>query len=188
MIPPAETSGDAPARFTAFAEQRLVARGDLAQVARAVHGLIDVQPTVFNDATGQTVDLDLRGSADEAVARVSPQAGPSKPARGRPKLGVTAREVTLLPRHWDWLATQPGGASATLRRLVEDARRQSGAADATRQAQEAAYRVMTTLAGNLPGYEEAVRALFAGELARLNGLAKAWPKDIAAYVGDLVKG
>ena len=169
-------------------QQGDLARGDLAHVVRAIHGLTDVQPTVLNDTTGQTVDLDLRGSADDAVARVSPQSEPSKPARGRPKLGVTALEVTLLPRHWNWLAGQPGGASAALRRLVEDARRQSGAADAARQAQGVAYRVMTTLAGDLPGYEEAVRALFAGDLSRLSGLAKAWPKDIAAYVGDLVKG
>lgn len=188
MIMSADARRENPARFTAFADQRLVARGDLAHVARAVHGLTEVQPTVFNDATGQTVDLDLRGSADEAAARVSPQSEPIKPARGRPKLGVTAREVTLLPRHWDWLAAQPGGASAALRRLVDDARRQSGAADAARQTQEVAYRIMTTLAGDLPGYEEAVRALFARDLSRLTGLASAWPKDIAAYIGGLVQG
>ena len=187
MIEPNETSGESPAdRFTAFVGERLIARGDLAQIARAVHGLGDAQSTIFKDATGHTVDLDLRGTADDAAARVSPQ--PPKPTRGRPKLGVTAREVTLLPRHWDWLAAQPGGASAALRRLVDQARRQSVDVDAARRAQEAAYRVMTTLAGNLPGYEEAVRALFAGDQARLATLVPAWPKDIAAYVDELTAG
>jgi hypothetical protein len=174
--------------FTAFVGDRRVAHGDLAHVARAAHALAGAQPTVFADATGRVIDLDLRGSADEAVARVSPPAEASKPVRGRPKLGVTAREVTLLPRHWDWLATQAGGASAALRRLVDEARRQSGDADAARQAQEAAYRVMTTLAGDLPAYEEAVRALFARDRKRLAGLTSAWPPDIAAYVGDLASG
>jgi hypothetical protein len=171
--------------FTAFAADRLIAHGDLGDVTRAVHAAADLQPIAFEDATGRVVDLDLRGSADEAAVRASPQVALTKPARGRPKLGVTAREVTLLPRHWDWLATQPGGASATLRRLVDDARRQSGAADAERQAKEAAYRVMTTLAGNFPGYEEAVRALFAGDAPRFAALTEAWPKDIADYVISL---
>jgi hypothetical protein len=176
-----ESAEQRTAGFTAFAGDREIARGELAQVARAAHGVRELQLIVFEDATGRVVDLDLRGSADDAAARVSP----AKPARGRPKLGVTAREVTLLPRHWDWLAAQPGGASAALRRLVENARRQSGSADAARQAQEAAYRVMTTLAGNLPGYEEAVRALFANDGPRLGVLTAAWPKDIAAYVAGL---
>jgi hypothetical protein len=176
------------AGFTVFAGDRLLARGDLAEAARAAHQDTALQPMIFEDSTGRAVDLDLRGSADEAVARVSPKIEPQKPARGRPKLGVVAREITLLPRHWEWLASQPGGASATLRRLVEDARRQSGAADAVRQAQEAAYRVMTALAGNLLGYEEAVRALFANDLARLSGLAAAWPTDVAAYVVELASG
>lgn len=174
--------------FTVFVGDRLLARGDLAEVARATHAHADAQPIVFEDATGRTVDLDLRGSADEAAARVSAPVSVAKPTRGRPRLGVTAREVTLLPRHWDWLGAQPGGASATLRRLVEDARRQSGDADAARQAQEAAYRAMTTLAGNLPAYEEATRALFACDQQRLSALMSGWPRGIAAYVGELASG
>jgi hypothetical protein len=110
---------------------------------------------------------------------------PSKPTRGRPKLGVTAREVTLLPRHWDWLASQPGGASATLRRLVDQARREAGASDAMRQAQEATYRVMTTLAGDLPGYEDATRALFANDRPRFDQLTAGWPTDIGDYAREL---
>jgi hypothetical protein len=170
---------------TAFAGSRLVARGDLASVARAAHASRDEQPAVFDDMTGRTVELDLRGSVEEALARLPLPAALSKPARGRPKLGVTAREVTLLPRHWEWLATQPGGASAALRRLVDQARRETGSTDAVRQAQEAAYRVMTTLAGDLPGYEEATRALFARDRERFDQLTAAWPADIGGYVRSL---
>jgi len=170
---------------TGFAESRLIARGHLAAVARAAHSTRDRTPLILDDTTGHAVEIDLRGSVDDVLTRLRPASTVSKPARGRPKLGVTAREVTLLPRHWDWLATQPGGASATLRRLVDQARRDGGDADAARQAQEVTYRVMTTLAGDRPGYEEATRALFARDRARFESLVAAWPKDIAAYVGEL---
>jgi len=167
-----------------FSGPRLAARGDLAKVARAAHALRDESPLVFDETTGRAIDLDLRGTVDEVLTRLDPPP-PSKPARGRPRLGVTAREVTLLPRHWDWLAKQPGGASAALRRLVDQARRAGGAADEIRQAQEVTYRVMTTLAGDLPHYEEATRALFGRDRARFDELTAAWPGDIGSYVRDL---
>lgn len=170
---------------TGFAGARLIARGDLATVARAAHSSRDRTPLILDDTTGHAVEIDLRGSVDDVLTRLSPPAAAPKPARGRPKLGVTAREVTLLPRHWDWLSTQPGGASAALRRLVDQARRDTVDADAVRQAQEVTYRVMTTLAGDRPGYEEATRALFAGDHQRFESLVTAWPKDIAAYVVEL---
>lgn len=171
---------------TAFAGSRGIARGALPAVAGAAHASRDERPLVFDDATGRIVELDLRGSVEDVLARLPPAGlAPAKPTRGRPKLGVTAREVTLLPRHWDWLATQPGGASAALRRLVDQARRDSGGADAVRQAQEVTYRVMTTLAGNLPNYEEATRALFANDRERFNQLTAAWPADIGDYVREL---
>lgn len=107
---------------------------------------------------------------------------PSVRARGRPRLGVVAREVTLLPRHWDWLAAQPGGASVTLRRLVETARKSGVAATERRIAQDAAYRVMTTLAGDLPKYEDALRALYAGDRERFEDLISAWPADVRQEV------
>lgn len=167
-----------------FAGPRLAARGDLAQVARAAHALRDESLVVFDEATGRVIDLDLRGTVEEVLARLAPPPLP-KPARGRPKLGVTAREITLLPRHWDWLAKQPGGASAALRRLVDQARRGGGSADEVRHAQEVTYRVMTTLAGDLPHYEEATRALFSSDRARFDDLTAAWPADIGDYVRDL---
>ena len=167
-----------------FAGPRLVARGDLAQVARAAHALRDESLLVFDETTGRAIDLDLRGAVEEILARLDPPPLP-KPARGRPRLGVTAREVTLLPRHWDWLAGQPGGASAALRRLVDQARRAGGAADEVRHAQEVTYRVMTTLAGDLPHYEEATRALFGRDRARFDELTAGWPTDIGDYVREL---
>ena len=155
----------------------------------------------FDDETGRSIDVDTRGTDAEIAARLdaaaiaetafddtvfadhaerSSGAAPSR-GRGRPKLGVVAREVTLLPRHWEWLAAQPGGASVALRKLVEDARRASGDKDKLRQAQERAYHFMLAVAGNLPGYEEATRALFVNEPARLRDLLAAWPRDVREH-------
>jgi hypothetical protein len=165
---------------------------------------------VFDDATGRVVDLDLRGDRAEIVARLArPQperrgrfrSGPAADAaataagddaaaargRGRPKLGVVAREVTLLPRQWEWLAAQPGGASAVLRRLVDEARRHDGARR-RRAAQTVAYQVMQALAGDLAGYEEATRALFADDRAGFEARTAAWPGDVRAYALRLAFG
>ena len=136
---------------------------------------------VFEDATGKRVDLDLRGSDEEVAWRLAPP--PRGP--GRPKLGVVAREVTLLPRHWEWLNAQPGGASVALRKLVDEARKGSEAKDRVRRAQEAAYRVMLELAGDRPGYEEAVRALYAADRARFDVLTADWPADLRDYARAL---
>lgn len=193
-IPPRQ---EIPPMFTAFAGEKRIAFGDLSTVALAVKTAVDAgveRIVVFEDATGRTVDLDLRGTPQDVNARYAaampedgaPADDAAKPGRGRPKLGVTAREVTLLPRHWDWLAGQPGGASAALRRLVEAARRESAEADAARRSQEAAYRVMSTLAGNLGGFEEATRAFFAGDQKQFHKLCEGWPRDVREYVGGLV--
>ncbi|WP_036293263.1 DUF2239 family protein [Methylosinus sp. PW1] len=181
----------------AFADGRILAAGPLVEVALAVKNAdaADGYVLTFDDATGEVVDLDLRGAKPEIIARLaaaSPgrersDAAPAEGAeegargRGRPRLGVVAREVTLLPRHWDWLAAQPGGASATLRRLVETARREGGTESHKREAREAAYRFLSAIAGNLPGYEEALRALFAGDAARFESIMADWPQDVRAY-------
>ncbi|WP_372785011.1 DUF2239 family protein [Phenylobacterium sp.] len=170
--------------FAVFLAGRLLARGDLATAARAAYEGPAGALVVIDGSTGRSVDLDLRGSVPDVLARLRSTPAP-KASRGRPKLGVVAREVTLLPRHWDWLAIQPSGASAALRRLVDQARRATDDAGAVREAQEVTYRVMTTLAGDLPGYEEATRALFASDRARFEGLIAAWPQDVGAYVGEL---
>jgi hypothetical protein len=168
-------------RFVAFSGVARITGGGLAQVALAVKQALLRDPAasaiVFDRETGKVVDLDLRGTEQEVVARYTPRA-PSAPARGRPKLGVVAREVTLLPRHWDWLARQPGGASTTLRRLVETARKADGGATKSRERIEAAYRFMSAMAGDLPGFEEGARALFADDRSRLAAVISRWPSDI----------
>ncbi len=151
-----------PATLTAFDGFRRLASGPAATVALGVRAALDERPDasilVFDGETGSQIDLDLRGTEDAIRARFAVLAQPAAngaadgPAqRGRPRLGVVAREVTLLPRHWDWLATQSGGASAALRRLIDAARQSdAGTADA-RARRDAAYRVMAALAGDLPG-------------------------------------
>ena len=186
-------------QFTAFIGQQRLASGPLAEVAIAVMNASrnpDAPPIIiFADATGQPIDLDLRGTERDVVARL-PQPAPDSEAateeasseprgRGRPKLGVVAREVTLLPRHWEWLGAQPGGASVALRKLVEEARRANGDADRARAARDAAYRFMSVMAGNLAGFEEASRALFADDRRRFVGLIAGWPDDIRDHVVKL---
>ena len=171
--------------YSAFQDERLVGAGDLVAIVRAAYAAHSADLVVIDDATGHTLDLDLRGSLAEALERLQERAAPAAPARGRPKLGVVAREVTLLPRHWSWLSAPPGGASAALRRLVDQARREHADEDLLRKARDAAYRAATTLCGNRAGYEEAIRALFADDLSAFHLKADAWPADIAAYLKHL---
>jgi uncharacterized protein len=184
--------------FTAFEGQRHLISGALANVALAVKRASQRAPgpiAIFSDTTGRAVDLDLRGTADDIRARLakasstdsSQDAGPpAEPrGRGRPKLGVIAREVTLLPRHWEWLNEQPGGASVALRKLVDQARRIGGDADRRRQARDAAYHFMSAMAGDFPNFEEAARALFAGDRRAFASHIAAWPDDIRDHVVKL---
>ena len=172
---------------TAFAHHAIIAQGPLAQVALALAERTDAC-LILDDQTGRPIDLDLRGDADAIAARYAPsEPTMEKPGRGRPKLGVVPREVTLLPRHWDWLNQQPGGASAALRRLVDSARRENAGQDAKRQAQDLAYRVMSALAGNLANYEEALRAFYADDLTRFETLVAEWPTDLQGYIFTRVR-
>ncbi len=182
---------------TAFIGHRLLATGPLRQVALAVKAAGEAPDPilVFRDATGTVIDLDLRGSDQDILQRLDLTPSPhpvdadmvtAEPrGRGRPRLGVVAREVTLLPRHWEWLNAQTGGASVALRKLVEEARRALPETGRKRQSQEAAYRAMSALAGNLPHFEEASRALFADEAARFANQVSDWPQDIRLYVQRL---
>jgi uncharacterized protein len=165
-------------RCVAFEGVRRLASGPLADVAVAVKARADAggqEPILVYDAeTGAPIDFDLRGSEAEVRARLSSaRRGP-----GRPKLGVVAREVTLLPRHWAWLSSQRGGASVALRRLVDEARKEHDGRDRVRRAQEAAYRFMSAMVGDQPGFEEAARALFAHDRDRFEALSRAWPADV----------
>ena len=181
-----------PHTYTAFLEGRRLATGPLHEVAVAVLRAQQAQPEghplVFSDGSGRSADLDLRGGEDAVAARYTMAVPTQVPkGRGRPKLGVVAREVTLLPEHWDWLAAQPGGASVALRKLVHEARRNGGGRDRTRQAHDRAYHAMSTLAGYLAGFEEASRALFAGDYERLAVQMATWPQDVRAYVEQLAQ-
>lgn len=159
--------------FTAFAGDLWIATGDEAEVRAALQAMgADAQNILlFDDATGRQQDIDLR-DAGGAIGEDVPR------SRGRPKLGVQPREVTLLPRHWDWLAAQPGGASAALRRLVEAARKESVATPDPRSAMDAAYHFLTAMAGDRPGYEDAMRALFAKDEEGFMRLSQSWPSGI----------
>ncbi|MFK3648848.1 DUF2239 family protein [Lysobacter enzymogenes] len=189
--------------YTAFVGQRLLARGPLAEVAVAAHAAAarggNAELLVFDDRNGQQIDLHLGGDSAAVAERYREAPGdrargdaePQPPAdeaprgRGRPRLGVTAREVTLLPRHWDWLAAQPGGASVTLRKLIEQARKHGEAGLRQRLAREAAYRCLNALAGNAPGAEDATRALFAGDRDGFARRIDAWPVDVRDYLHAL---
>jgi len=183
--------------YTAFAGTRRIASGDLPSVAKATKTALDGgdnDPVVIlDDETCRVVEVDFRGTVEDMLERLGEASGAASGRQeprgpGRPKLGVVAREVTLLPRHWEWLNAQPGGASVALRKLVEEARRGSESQDRMRQAQEALYRFMSTLAGNEAGFEEAARALFAGDRRMFTALIGLWPKDLRAHADKLAAG
>jgi uncharacterized protein len=170
--------------YTVFAGARRVASGTPEDVAAAalLRG-VDSPALVFDDATGSQVELDLRGSEEQVRARyrAAPQTVEAR-GRGRPRLGVVAREVTLLPDQWKWLAAQPGGASVVLRKLVQEARRAGSGRDRMRRAQERCYKVMVALAGDRPGFEEAARALFRADMDAFRRLTERWPNDIREHL------
>ncbi len=183
----------------AFLNGRRLAAGSVLEVALAVHRSVEPEEVadvlIFDGSSSRIVEIDWRGDAHDIRDRLAPALEAPEPEaaeaaaeappvrkRGRPKLGVVGREVTLLPRHWDWLASQPGGASVTLRKLVDQARRSRSAADRKRRAQEVAYRFMVTIAGNAEGFEEASRALFAGDHAKLMEQIGSWPPDVQEHL------
>jgi uncharacterized protein len=188
------------AAYIAFEGDRCIASGDLGEVTGAAKRALDHSETpvvVFDGRTSAPVELDLRGSLAEVLARLpdvsdapaaaDDDAPPAPRGPGRPKLGVVAREITLLPRHWDWLAQQPGGASVAIRKLVEQARRSGEDKDRIRTAQEAAYRFMSVMAGNRPHYEDAIRALFAPDPVRFEKSIADWPADIRSHATKLAE-
>ncbi len=185
--------------YIAFEGNKRIAAGPLPKVAVKVKKVREARPEarilVFHAASSEQIDLDLRGTEAEMLSRLpvidnesqaSADAAPPEPpvaaGPGRPKLGVVAREVTLLPRHWDWLKSQPGGASVALRKLVEQARRASAVVDRVRHSQNASFKFMSTMGGNLAGFEEATRALFAADFPRFDALVEAWPVDVRDHV------
>ncbi|QNA87817.1 DUF2239 family protein [Massilia sp. Dwa41.01b] len=177
-----------PTDCIAFLGTERLARGPLIEVVRAVKAAIDSGSeqsiALLDSRTSRPVEINFTGTEEEVLQRI-PRAAPR--SAGRPKLGVVAREVTLLPRHWEWLASQPGGASVALRKLVELASRDASGDDARREARDAAYRFMHELMGDAPGFEEASRALFAGDGERFRALVAAWPQAVRAHLLELAE-
>ena len=160
---------------TAFLNDEIIVCGEAEAVTRELERRYPADLgaiRVFEDGSGRLVDLDYW---DAAAAAPRP--------RGRPRLGVASREVTLLPRHWEWLSSQPGGASAAIRRLVEEARRRGAGSGEKR---DSAYRFLSHMCGDRPGYEEALRALYRGEEERFSALIAGWPEAIRDYVNGLL--
>ena len=193
-----QTEWDDSRTCTAFHGNRRIASGSLADVAvkakKAIDKKGDVSVLIFDDTTGEQVELDFRGTTNDVLRRISqgrrntPKDEPRGP--GRPRVGVVGREVTLLPGHWSWLDKQPGGASITLRKLVQSAKRDGASEEKERNSREACYRFMSAMAGNLPGFEEATRALFSKDsdrLQRFTNLVKSWPSDIRGHSIQLAK-
>jgi hypothetical protein len=180
-----------PLTCTAFDHQRLIASGTLTDVVRATKQALDTGATgpllIFDDCSSRQIEVDFRGTPDEVIARLSskqPRPDTATRGPGRPRLGVVPREITLLPRHWDWLGEQPGGASAILRRLVEQAMR-GGASERARQSSESVDRFMQVMAGDLAGYEEASRAFYRGNQAVFAEKIAAWPHDVRVHLQHL---
>jgi hypothetical protein len=170
--------------YTAFAGDRCVAGGDLRTLLTQAKQQLDqkgdgIPLLIFDDASGRQVDFDFSGSLTEVLARAEP---PVRSGPGRPKLGVVSREVSLLPRQWEWLEQQPQGISGALRRLIDEARKRAPQSERARLAREATSKIMWSLAGNLEGFEEASRALFAGKRSTFERLIRRWPSDLRAYV------
>lgn len=184
---PSLTSANIQNFCIAFNGTTRIASGNLREVALCCKELLDrdhrAQVLIFDDATGEVIDLNFHNLPEQvALAEDADTKGP-----GRPRLGVVSREVTLLPRHWEWLASQPGGASVTLRKLVENTMKTGRGQDNLRRAQEAAYRFTSAMAGNEPGFEEAVRALFGGQRQRFKSLIERWPPDVRQHVAKLAE-
>ncbi len=184
--------------YSIFSGDRLLGSGSKLEVALQAKRAADQERiSIFDNSTGRTIDFDLRGTEEQVMARLEPKGLPGESesaiaetlrGRGRPSQGVVGREVTLLPRHWEWLAEQPGGASAVLRRLVEEARLDKTGRDERRKARDRAYYFMSAMAGDRPGFEEASRALFADDVERFEFLISAWPTDIRKHVVELAFG
>lgn len=180
---------------TAFLDVKIVASGSLQHVVSTAKGTLSdkelTQLLIFDDSTGKPIDVDFRGKMDELLERLGEQLGDpfgtdvnhqTTRRVGRPKLGVVSGEVTLLPRHWEWLKSQPGGASVTLRKLIDEARRAGEQQSSIRASQEATYNFMTAMAGDFNQYEEALRALYAGDSDRFYHLIEEWAPDIREHV------
>ncbi len=181
--------------YTAFDGSQVFAKGSLTEVVKKIKTAIGKSANnsilIFSDTTGRTMDFNFQGSEKDVSKRLEvyvaeePSVVPAGP--GRPKIGVVSREVSLQPRHWEWLATQSGGASATLRLLVEHAKKKGEGTLNTKQAQERTYKFMSVMGGDLPGYEEALRALYKSDEKTFASHISKWPEDIRTFTEQLAE-
>jgi hypothetical protein len=179
-----------PISCVAVTGERIVAHGGVAEVALAVKAALQADETlsvlVFDAQAGRLIDFDLRGSDEEVIGRLTSEHEDkdetTKRGRGRPKLGVIAREITLLPRHWEWLGAQPGGASVALRKLVEAARMRDDQHVNVKHQQQVVDRFMCAALGNQPHYEDASRALYARNRDKFFRLTEEWPIELRDHV------
>ena len=184
---------------TAFRGQELLATGRMVDVALAAKTWLDKHPKtkvlIFDDENGHQIEFDFRGGEEKFLSRLKDMIGAdsratepeAKTGPGRPKLGVVSREIGLLPRHWEWLGRQPEGASAALRKLVEDAQKKYAAGDELRRLQDSVQRFMTAMAGDLPNYEEVLRAFYAKDRTKYSKLMGDWPKDVRDHAMKIAK-
>lgn len=181
--------------YTAFDAGVRVAGGSLREVVLKIKRRLgrseNSSVLIFSDTSGQTIDFNFHGTIQDVESRLDTYVGRGDIARtagpGRPKLGVMSREVSLLPRHWEWLARQPGGASSTIRKLVEEARRRASAQAGVKHFQERVYRFISVVAGNLDGYEEALRALYRSDREGFGRNVRNWPTDVKVHAVELAK-
>ncbi len=177
--------------YTVFAGMRRIGAGTVTDVARGAKAYLDgggpETVLILDDETGGQVELDFQGTLEEVLERLAndPDFAPPRPRVGRPRLGVISREVSLLPRHWEWLSQQRGGVSGALRKLVEEASRSRFESEQASRARDATAKFMWCIAGNLPDFEEATRALYANDYKRLQSLIQSWPSDVRGHVERL---
>jgi hypothetical protein len=182
-------------KYSAFEDAKLLFQGELSDVVLKIKKYLGSDRNsailIFSEDTGKLMDFNFQGTTQAVLKRLevftsaeqmNPSSGP-----GRPRLGVVSREVSLLPRHWEWLAARSGGASATIRLLVEEAQKKSSTNPSIKQMQERVYRVMSVLAGDFHGYEEALRALYKRDRKSFVSRIETWPKDVQKYLNDLGK-
>lgn len=182
--------------YTAFEDHKILSQGSLEDVVLKVKKRFEKSPesqiVIYSDATGKSMDFNFQGSEKEVLKRLEVYTTPENSNEvssgpGRPKLGVISREVSLLPKHWEWLATQSGGASNTLRKLVEENMKKNSSVNSVKAAQERTYKFMSVEAGDLENYEEALRALYRKDKERLSSEIKTWPRDVQKHILELAK-
>ncbi len=175
-------------QYLAIHEKKILATGSLQDIVTTVKGINnDIEPIVLQQENLKRIDFSWRGDTDSILATISADKAPVK-KRGRPKLGVTSKEVTLLPRHWEWLSAQRGGASVTLRRLIDDARNNASAEEITLLEQQRLDGFMRLILGDEAGYEEASRALFRNSKASFEEAIREWPAELVTLIMEKFNG